>query len=296
MWLVVSLGLVWLSVLAYLYQQQLVQQRWQQRLRQYGGAQKPVVAGKTRSIPHWWINIETLFGAKQVKYWCLIGTGLTLFIAIFLSARGMNFFLALGLSLLILGSVTCFRYFQQQQKIMDDFRCQLPDVIDGMIRALRVGAPLADVFQVIGEQYPGIVQRLFQQIYDEIKVGQPLAKVMQQAAHRMPVAEFRFLTIVLSLQQETGGRLTDVLIRLSETIRAREQLVAKIRSVTSEVRNSAKVLTGLPILVFLVLFSAGGAHVDYLLNQSEGQWVMGYVVVSVLLGLVLIHRLSILKG
>lgn len=295
MWAMIGLGLVWFYTLGWLYHQQQAQQLWQQRLQQYCEYRKPILVSKVRTIPQWWLNIETLFGVKQIKQWCIGGTILTLIAVIFLSSRGMNVFLSIGLSLLILGSVTCFRYFQQQ-KIMDDFRRQLPDVIDGMIRALRVGAPLGDVFQVIGDQYPGIVQRLFQQVYDEIKVGQPLAQVMQQAAHRMPVAEFRFLTIVLSLQQETGGRLTDVLVRLSSTIRAREQLVSKIRTITAEVRNSAKVLTGLPILVFLVLFTAGGAHADYLLNQWEGQWVMGYVVLSVVAGLVLIHRLSILKG
>ena len=213
-----------------------------------------------------------------------------------LCLNGMDWYAAVPLTSLSLLLVVWFGYQQLQQKAMDHFRDELPDVIDGLLRALRVGAPMLDVFREISIQHQGVTSRLFDRMHDELRVGQNLAEVLKLASQRMPVTEFRFLTIVLSLQQETGGRLTTVLERLGQTLRARADLNASIQSITAESRSSAKVLAALPVLVCLVLFSTGREHFDFLMASNSGQMVMAYVVASVLFGLLVIRRMTQLKG
>ncbi|MFM1684211.1 type II secretion system F family protein [Aeromonas salmonicida] len=276
-----------------LWQWQSRREAWQQQCQRYG---QPAQHKGARPLPYWYQQMVTMVGQDQLTRWTWQGPAGAALACVLLVANGMPFWLALLLAVggaLSLGLVV---YQQLQQRALERFRTQLPEVIDGMIRALRVGAPLADIFKLVACQQHGLMARLFGQMHDELQVGQPVAQVMQQAASRVAVAEFQFLTIVLSLQQETGGRLSEVLAQLVETLRARQTLAASIQTITAESRNAAKVLAALPVIILLVLFTTGREHFTYLMTMASGQWVLGYVSISVAVGLWLIRRLTRLQG
>ncbi|WP_330540645.1 Flp fimbrial biogenesis protein FlpG [Aeromonas hydrophila] len=267
---------------------------WQQQCQRYG--HQPAQPKRARPRPHWHQQMVTMVGQEQLTRWTWQGPAGAALTCVLLAANGMPLWLAVLLAAggaLALGLVL---YQQLQQRALEQFRTRLPEVIDGMIRALRVGAPLADIFLLVARQQRGLMSRLFAQMHDELQVGQPVAQVMQQAAGRVAVAEFQFLTIVLSLQQETGGRLSEVLVQLVETLRARQTLAASIQTITAESRNAAKVLAALPVIILLVLFTTGREHFNYLMTTTSGQWVLGYVSISVAVGLWLIRRLTRLQG
>ncbi len=275
------------------------QQSWQKQVKRYQLLELDPASNK--SLPFWsqWFwyqNLQTFVSPEKLKQWQL-GLALTVVTGpCLLYINGMSWLVSIPLTLLCAASVVWFSYQQLQQKAQDKFRDELPDVIDGLIRALRVGAPMAEVFCEMAEQHKGVTSRLFHVMYDQLRVGQTIDEVMTQAATRMPIAEFRFLTIVLSLQQETGGRLTEVLERLAATLRSRAELNASIQTITSESRNSAKILAALPLLVCFVLFGTGREHFDFLMTTTGGQIAMVYIVTSILTGLFLIRRMTQLKG
>lgn len=297
--LLITIALIWLSTAVIVFTRMEKNDGWKKQLNRY--ALLDIHAPKTHATSIWerwtWLqNLHTFLGIDKLKKAIAIVLSAVTVFPIVLSANGMDWFVSITLSSTAIAVVVYFLYQQIQQQSRDHFRDELPDIIDGLIRALRVGAPMMDTFLQISQQHQGISRRIFERMHDELNVGQPLTDVMKLAAQRMPIAEFRFLTIVLSLQQETGGRLTGVLERLSHTLRARAELNASIQSITSESRNSAKVLAALPVLVCGVLFTTGKEHFDFLMTSSGGQIVMAYVVASILLGLFLIRRMTQLKG
>ncbi|WP_249199388.1 type II secretion system F family protein [Photobacterium sp. GJ3] len=293
---------VWLMAVGYGWHRQRQRTHWQQQARRYSPYRLKAETSSGRSMPEWYLTMATVLGAKRMQFWQRVVPAAVIGMTVLLLVNGMSAAVALGLSLTVTVLGVWFVYHQLQQQALDAFRDQLPEVIDGMIRAVRVGAPMADTFAVIAEQYAqaddqrAVVSRLFGQMHDELSVGQPLTETLSRAAARMPVAEFRFLTVVLSLQQETGGRLSEVLAQLGATLRGRKELQASVASITSESRSSAKVLAALPVLIVLVLFSAGREHFDFLMATTQGQIVLAYVVGSVLFGLFLIRRLTQIKA
>ncbi|MDK2684029.1 type II secretion system F family protein, partial [Vibrio vulnificus] len=101
------------------------------------------------------------------------------------------------------------------------FHAQMPDLINIMELAVKVGAPLHDIFFAFSEQYQGSAKRLFMAMHDRLKLGHSVERVMHFAALQMPSQEFRFLTTLLSLQSETGGKLSHMLKQLGQTLRER---------------------------------------------------------------------------
>ncbi|UAB70243.1 type II secretion system F family protein [Vibrio sp. SCSIO 43132] len=297
--LLIGITLVWLIAGAFAWHHIEMKDGWKKQLSRYTLVALSQEQESTASFWErwqWLQNLVTFLGYEKLRQWAAVGIAALVAFSALLIINGMDWYVSIPLSAISIGLAVYFFYLQQQQKAMDHFRNELPDIIDGLLRAIRVGAPMADTFLEISHQHDGITRRLFERMHDELSVGQALPDVMKYAAKRMPIAEFRFLTIVLSLQQETGGRLTGVLERLSHTLRARAELNASILSITSESRNSAKVLAALPVLVCLVLFTTGKEHFDFLMASTGGQLVMAYVVTSILSGLLLIRRMTQLKG
>ena len=60
--------------------------------------------------------------------------------------------------------------------------------------------------------------------------------------------EYRFFATALSLQNQTGGALSETLENLADVIRKRVALAAKGKALASEARTSAMVLAAMPIV------------------------------------------------
>ena len=136
-----------------------------------------------------------------------------------------------------------------------DFVRYFPDAIDLVVRGVRSGLPVSETILTAGQEIKGAVSDIFQSIYGSIKLGKTLDEALAVAEHSIGVQELKFFRISLSIQQETGGNLGEILSNLSYLMRRREQLKLKIRAMASEARASALIIGSLPFIVFLVLYT-----------------------------------------
>lgn len=285
----------WLGLLAIMLIRQHRQKQQQTQRQRY--LQRKVVAEKGR--PAWlgfYTRLETLIGARKlerIRLYFILAVALALAALI---SQGMSLLVASLLVLFASLSILYFAIKHFEQVAVAQFNRQMPDIIDSMERAVKVGAPLHDIFYTLAQQYSGSAQRLFMTMHDRLKVGYSVEKVMQYAHQQMPSQEFQFLTILLSLQNETGGKLSYMLHQLGQTLRERSLMESRVRTITSESRTSAKVLAVLPFALIAILYSSAREHFDYLLSDATGQWVLFYVLGSVFLGLMLIRQLTKVKG
>lgn len=141
------------------------------------------------------------------------------------------------------------RVRQRNRKFLDQF----PDALDMIVRSVRSGFPLSVALQMLAENMENPVKEEFRQVVDEIALGRSLPQALNRMAARINQPDIRFFVVVLSVQQETGGNLAEIIGNLSSIIRKRKQLRHKIRAMTSEGRATAWVLGLLPVFVFLAL-------------------------------------------
>ena len=101
--------------------------------------------------------------------------------------------------------------------------------------------------------------------------------------------------VCLSVQNETGGNLAEILENLSRVIRERASMYMKVRALSSEGRMSAKVLTALPIGTFALVFMINPAF--YLEYSRDPAFIIGFSALIGLyfLGVLMIRRMIDLK-
>jgi len=187
---------------------------------------------------------------KQLLILMVMGftVGAILFTAIGMGAAGL-------LLALILGYYIPYRHCMKKvRKRNRQFIDQFPDALDMIVRSVRSGFPLSVALQMLAENAESPVKEEFRQVVDDVALGRSLQDALQRLSLRINQPDIRFFVVVLSVQQETGGNLAEIIGNLSSIIRKRKQLRHKIRAMTSEGRATAWILGSLPVFVFCVLY------------------------------------------
>ena len=171
------------------------------------------------------------------------------------------------------------RIRKRNRKFIDQF----PDALDMIVRSVRSGFPLSVALQMLAENAEDPVRGEFRQVVDEIALGRNLPQALARLASRINEPDIRFFVVVLSVQQETGGNLAEIIGNLSNVIRKRKQLRHKIYAMTSEGRATAWVLSLLPVFVFAILYFLQPGYLSAFWTDSLGQIFLATAIGLVLL-------------
>jgi tight adherence protein B len=90
-------------------------------------------------------------------------------------------------------------------------------------------------------------------VADEITYGADLETAMRNLYFRIGQDDLPLFVTAVAIQSSTGGNLGEILENLSSVIRQRFKMRRKIRSLASEGRASALILSSLPIAMFIVI-------------------------------------------
>ena len=126
---------------------------------------------------------------------------------------------------------------------------QLPDALDLMARALRAGHPLSLSIGTVAETMPDPIGTQFGIMVDQISYGDELVAAFRKLAERNPSEDFFYLATSIAIQHGTGGNLGRVLGVLAGVMRGRIMMRRKIKSLSSEGRISAWILSSIPFLM-----------------------------------------------
>lgn len=169
------------------------------------------------------------------------------------------------------------------RKRNNDFINKFPDALDMIVRSVRSGFPLSTALQMLAENAEEPVRGEFRQVVDDLALGRTLTEALARLATRINEPDIRFFVVVLSVQQETGGNLSEIVSNLSGVIRKRKHLRLKIRAMTSEGKATGWVLGGLPVFVFVALSLIAPEYIQPFFTDSLGNILLG--VVCALLGI-----------
>lgn len=154
------------------------------------------------------------------------------------------------------------------------FTALFADALDIIVRGMRSGLPLGECINIIGREMPEPLGNEFRLVAESQKLGLSLQEALERALERNPTGDFRYFTIVLAIQQQTGGNLAETLAKLSELLRSRSRMRAKIKAFSSEAVASAVIIGSLPLFVMLVLLVVARDYVSLLFISETGHVIL----------------------
>jgi len=194
---------------------------------------------------------------------------------------------AIGIPLIVISRLAERRRSQMEQ--------QFPNALDVFTRSLRAGHPVAAAMQLVTEEMPDPIGSEFGLASDEIAYGANLPDALSAMAERWGLEDMRMFVVSISVQNETGGNLAEILENLSRVIRDRASMFMKVRALSSEGRMSGWMLTAMPVLTFCGLMAINPAF--FLDVAHDPIFIVGFPSLLVLyaVGVVWIRRLVDIK-
>ena len=147
------------------------------------------------------------------------------------------------------------------------FEEQLPATLQLLAASLRSGHTLQRGIENLVAESPQPMSDELERVVAETRLGMPLVDALDRMADRVGLKDVEWIVHAIRIQQQTGGKLADLLFTLSEFMRSREEVRREVRVLTAEGRLSAVVLAGMP---FLVAIWIQVRNPDYLAALTSG--------------------------
>ncbi|QIF80804.1 type II secretion system F family protein [Brevundimonas sp. 'scallop'] len=215
------------------------------------------------------------------------GLGALIFGLPILVVLGISLIFGLGLPRWVVGFLAKGR--------MKKFSLEFPNAVDVIVRGIKSGLPVHECFKIIARESPAPLGPEFQQLVEGLGVGLTLEQALEKMYGRMPTSELRFFTIVIAIQQKTGGNLAEALGNLSAVLRARRMMGEKIKALSSEALASAGIIASLPPAVMtMVMFTTPG-YMMPLFNDFRGNFLLLIAAVLMSTGIFVMKRMISFK-
>ncbi len=190
--------------------------------------------------------------------------------------------LAGGVAFGLLSIRTVFNY--ERNRYRTTLFRQLPDMVDLTVSSTLAGLPVSEAFRNIADGLHSPTREEFAIVCADIAVGTTVETALMRLHDRTRVSEYAIFAMVISVQSQGGGRLTESLQHLAEMVRQRVSIGQRARALAGEARMSATILILLPFFAATALSLISPGYLDPLFADPRGVRLFVFAVISVLVG------------
>ena len=228
--------------------------------------------------------------------------GLFIFISCILAFTGFLFsqFLTKSsmVSVLIAACLSMIPFgfiFMKKEQRVKKFEKQLPDALDLIARSLRAGHAFIGGLQMVGEEFEDPIGTEFTTVIEEIGFGVGVKEALTTMTERVSCSDLKFVVVSLSVQQETGGNLCEILEKISYLIRERFKLLGRVRTLSAEGKLSAIILVAIPIFVGLAIWVLNPEHLKPLWYTPTGNILLAASFMLMAVGIIAMRKIIKIK-
>jgi tight adherence protein B len=216
-------------------------------------------------------------------------------LALGLALVGLRVF-GVGLPLLLLGGLGFMapqiymrRKQEQRQRAFTD---QLGNMINLLSNALKTGYSLGQAIEIIAKKAPPPVSDEFEVVTTSIHFGTSVEEALAALVKRVQSSDLDFIVVAILLHRKVGGNLPEILDNIADTIRDRLRMKREMSVLTAHARGSATLISALPIVLGLVMYTITPKYFAPMLQSPIGWFLFVVAAALVIVGNVLMNRLA----
>ncbi len=199
------------------------------------------------------------------------------------------------LAVLLAGAAAAAPYLlcsRSVRKRQSKFDAQLPGILDLLAASLEGGAGLAQALEVVTSEADEPARTEFSGVLAATRLGTPFPVALRSLAEQIGSRDLRWTVRAIAVQQQTGGRLAEVLRIVSGVMRTRDELRREVSALTAEGRLSAYILTALPVLSFVFMLLVRRTYIHPLYTTVAGLIMLGGAAVLMTVAFVSMRRMA----
>jgi tight adherence protein B len=159
----------------------------------------------------------------------------------------------------------------KQRQRLKAFNNQLGDGITLMANGLRAGYSLLQAMDACGREMPPPMSLEFSRVVREIGLGVDNERAFNNLLRRVPSDDLDLMITAISVQQEVGGNLAEILEIIGFVIRERVRIKGEIQVLTAQGQLSGYVISFLPIALGLILYAMNPEYIGRMFRSCEAR-------------------------
>jgi tight adherence protein B len=171
------------------------------------------------------------------------------------------------------------------------FLNEFPNALDVMVRSIKSGLPLNDAIRLIAGDGQEPVRTEFRRIIEAQQVGLNIPEACARMINSIPLPEVNFFAIVIAIQAQAGGNLSEALGNLGKVLRERKKMKAKVQALSMEAKASACIIGALPFIVALLVYMTSPQYMMILFTDPRGHIIMGCSAVWMSIGIFVMRNM-----
>ncbi len=178
-----------------------------------------------------------------------------------------------------------------KRRRLERFNAQLATALDGMSNALKAGFSIQQAFDSVVDEGENPIAQEFAMFLQQLRVGMTFEDALADMDRRMGSEDLTLMIQSIEISRQTGGNLTEVFDRISETIRERRRIEGKIKALTSQGRIQGRVVSAMPFVLGVAMYFIDQEMMMTFFRSTAGMIVLGIVVLLEILGAFFINRI-----
>ena len=172
------------------------------------------------------------------------------------------------------------------------FENQLPDTLGLWVNALRSGYSVMQSMEAIARDAPEPTATEFKRVVQEVQLGIDMEDALAHLLSRVESEDLDLVVTAVNIQREVGGNLAEILDVISHTIRERIKLKGEIRVLTAQGRITGYLISFLPIVLALFLYTINPGYMGNLFENRVCGWPMlGIALALIGIGFALVQKI-----
>jgi tight adherence protein B len=185
-------------------------------------------------------------------------------------------------------------YLQRRRQLQ--FNEQLTSMLQLLSNSLKTGYAIDRALETVAAKSQPPVSTEFERVATEITLGTSVEEALSALLLRINSPDLEFIVTAILLHVRVGGNLAEVLDNISDTLRDRLQTKRDMSVLTAQSRASASIITGLPILLALGLYIFVPGYYAPMTSTWVGYAMLAFAAFMVLIGNLLIQRMTALES
>ena len=133
------------------------------------------------------------------------------------------------------------------------FNDQLPEALATMSNALRAGFSISQAFESVVEQGENPMSEEFAILQQQLRIGMSFEDALESMSQRVGSDDLTLVTTAILISRKTGGNVTEIFDKISETIRGRMRIERKVKTMTAQGRMQGIIVSVMPIFLGVVM-------------------------------------------
>ncbi len=180
---------------------------------------------------------------------------------------------------------------RRRNKYQNAFLDELPNAVEAIVRGVKSGLPLNDSMKLVAREAKEPIKSDFQKVLDQQSVGKSMQEAVVTLFDRVPLPEVNFFVVVITVQSQAGGNLSEALGNLARVLRNRKKMKMKVKAMSSEAKASAMIIGSLPFIVAILVSLTTPGYLLPLVETNVGLVCLGVAAIMMFMGGFIMNRM-----